>query len=228
MPSYEEIINQSRDNLKSLSEKLKELDKLHQDIKALKEAAEGVPEIFNKKFQELAKISAEYTNTLGAATKNYLDGNNTLFTTRLSELSSKIKEFEATIEELKKQTERLEQIDIEKHFDKLQKTLSEIFGAVNAINLTLTITTQNLNSIVQSLGIIQATIDTSQKEILKHLIAQDVELKKNSELFESKIQLLVAQNQMLKKEISGNRVIQFLGFGVIVIILVYLILTLHK
>jgi hypothetical protein len=194
MPSYEEIINQSRDNLKSLSEKLKELDKLHQDIKALKEAAEGVPEIFNKKFQELAKISAEYTNTLGAATKNYLDGNNTLFTTRLSELSSKIKEFEATIEELKKQTERLEQIDIEKHFDKLQKTLSEIFGAVNAINLTLTITTQNLNSIVQSLGIIQATIDTSQKEILKHLIAQDVELKKNSELFESKIQLLVAQN----------------------------------
>ena len=52
MPDYEEIIKQSQANVKSLSEKLKDLDKLHQEIKALKEAAEGIPEIFNKKFQE--------------------------------------------------------------------------------------------------------------------------------------------------------------------------------
>ena len=49
MPDYEEIIKQSQANVKSLSEKLKDLDKLHQEIKALKEAAEGIPEIFNKK-----------------------------------------------------------------------------------------------------------------------------------------------------------------------------------
>ena len=167
MPDYEEIIKQSQANVKSLSEKLKDLDKLHQEIKALKEAAEGIPEIFNKKFQELVKLSEDYTNTLGAATKNYLDGNNTLFTTKLSELSTKIKEFEkeitrlvntdftklfkdlqkvfidqtradlatelkrfeekskdlqTKIDDLKKQIERLEKIDLEKHFDKLQKT----------------------------------------------------------------------------------------------------------
>ncbi|GEM_PF-1070697 len=358
MPEYEELIKQSQNNVKLLSEKLKDLDTLHRDIKTFKEAAEGVPEIFNKKFHELAKLSEEYTNTLGAATKSYLDGNNTLFTTRLNELSSKIKEFEkettrlintdfaelfnelqkvfidqtrqdlatelkqfeeytntlgaeaksylegnnalfttklselsskikefekettrlvntdftelfnglqkvfidqtrrdlatelmrfeekskdlqTKIDELKRQIERLEQIDIEKHFDKFQKNISEIFGAINSINVTLTSTTQNLNSIVQSLGAIQTAIDTSQKEIkqvinslreatLTHLTDQDLELKKNSELLESKIKLLMAQNQMLKKEIGGNRIIQFLGFGIIIIVLVYLILTIHS
>ena len=47
MPDYEEIIKQSQANVKSLSEKLKDLDTLYQEIKALKAAAEGVPEIFN-------------------------------------------------------------------------------------------------------------------------------------------------------------------------------------
>jgi hypothetical protein len=276
MPSYEEIINQSQDNLKSLSEKLKDLDKLHQDIKELIKQ----PEIFDTKYQQIVKLSEDYTNTIGAASKKYLDGNNVLFTTKLHELSSQIKDFETEItrltntdfsklfrdlqkvfidqtrkdievelkrfeerskdlqnkiEELKKQIGRLEQIDLEKHFDRFQKTLSEIFGSINAINLTLTGITQNLNAVVQSLGTIQATIDASQKEtrqlinslsetILKNLTDQDLELKKNGEL----IKLLIEQNQMLKKDIKGNRIIYFLGFGLLVIILIYLILIIQK
>lgn len=277
MPDYEEIIKQSQANVKSLSEKLKDLDKLHQEIKALKEAAEGIPEIFNKKFQELVKLSEDYTNTLGAATKNYLDGNNTLFTTKLSELSTKIKEFEkeitrlvntdftklfkdlqkvfidqtradlatelkrfeekskdlqTKIDELKKQIERLEKIDLEKHFDKLQKTLAEIFGAINAINLTLTNIIQTLTSIVQSLGNIQTTLDTNHKETKqvissfsdatsKHLSNQDSEAKRNTELLESKIKSLAEQNDLLKKEVKTNRIIQIVGLTIILIILIY-------
>ena len=114
MPDYEEIIKQSQANVKALSEKLKDLDKLHQDIYALKEEVEVIPEIFNNKFQELAKLSEDYTNTLGTATKSYLDGNNTLFTTKLRELSTNVKEFE-------KEITRLVNTDFAKIFEELQK-----------------------------------------------------------------------------------------------------------
>lgn len=279
MPDYEELIKQSQANVKSLSEKLKDLDKLYQEIKALKETAEGIPETFNKKFQELVKLSEDYTNTLGAATKNYLDGNNTLFTTKLSELSAKIKEFEKEItrlvntdftkmfkdlqkvfieqtradlaielkrfedksidlqrkiDELNKQIERLEKIDLEKHFNKLQKTLSEIFGAINAINLTLTNIVQTLTGIVQSLGTIQTTLDTNHKEAKqlltsfsetteKHLTNQDNQATKNVELLESKLKSISEQNELLRKEVKTNRIIQIVGLTIILIMLMYVV-----
>ncbi len=273
MPNYEEVIQQSQANIKSLSEKLKDLDKLHQDIKELIKQ----PEIFDTKYQQIVKLSEDYTNTLGAATKKYLDGNNTLFTTKLNELSEKTKDLQkeisrlvntdftklfqdlqksfidqtrkdlatelkkfddkstdlqTKIDELRKQVERLEKIDLEKHFDKLQKTLSEIFGAINAINITLTAITQTLNSIVQSLGAIQNAIDTNHKETkqvissfsdatTKHLSNQDSEAKRNTELLESKIKSLAEQNDLLKKEVKTNRIIQIVGLTIILIILIY-------
>lgn len=278
MPDYQQIIKQSQDNVKSLGEKLKDLDKLYLEIRGLKSSAEEIPETFNKKFQELANLSEEYTNTLGKATKSYLDGSNTLFTAKLNELSSKIKEFEkeisrlantdftklfkdlqkvfidqtkadlavelekfdkkskelqVKIEELKKQIDRLEKIDLEKHFDKLQKMLSEIFGAINTINLTLTSIVQTLTGIVQTLGNIQTSLDTNHKEAKqllnsfseateKHLIAQDKQATKNIELLESKIDSLSEQNDLLKKDLKTNRIIQIVGLTIILIILFYI------
>ena len=331
MPDYEEIIKLSKANLESLSEKLKDFDKSFQEIKSLKEAAEGISDIFNKKFEEIVELSKDYTNTLGAATKNYLDGNNTLFTAKLSELSIKINELEKEIsrlldidffilfetiesnfiehtrkdlsvelkrfeeksidlqskinnlhseisrltetdliklfkdlqkvfidqtredlaielnrfeekstdlqnriDDLKKQIERLDSIHLEKHFDKLQKTLGEIFGAINAINLTVTNVIQTLTGIVQSLGNIQIAIDSNHKEAKqllnnfiesaeKHFADQEKQAAKNAELLEHKMQSLSEQNELLMKEVKINRIIKIVGFVVIIIILVYVI-----
>ena len=275
MPNYEEVIQQSQANIKSLSEKLKDLDKLHQDIKELIKQ----PEIFDTKYQQIVKLSEEYTNTLGAATKKYLDGNNTLFIANLNELSNKtsdlqkeilrlvntdftklfqdlqksfidqtrkdlaieLKKFDdkstdlqTKIDELKKQVERLEKVDLDKHFDKLQKTLAEIFTAINAINLTLTNVVQTLTGIVQTLGNIQTTLDTNHKEAKqllsnfsetteKHLTDIDKQATKNVELLESKIITLSEQNELLKKEVKTNRIIQMVGFVIAISILIYLI-----
>lgn len=275
MPNYEEVIQQSQANIKSLSEKLKDLDKLHQDIKELIKQ----PEIFDTKYQQIVKLSEEYTNTLGAATKKYLDGNNNLFTANLNELSNKTKDLQkeisrlvntdftklfqdlqksfidqtrkdlaielkkfddkstdlqTKIDDLRKQVERLERIDLEKHFDKLQKTLSEIFGAINAINLTLTNIVQTLTGIVQTLGNIQTTLDTNHKEAKqlinkfsesteKHLNDIDKQVTKNVELLETKIISLSEQNELLKKEVKTNRIIQMVGFVIVISILIYLI-----
>lgn len=111
MPNYEEVIQQSQANIKSLSEKLKDLDKLHEDIKELIKQ----PEVFDAKFQQIVRLSEDYTNTLGAASKKYLDGNNTLFTLKLNELSDKVKD-------LQKEVSRLVNIDLSKLFQELQMT----------------------------------------------------------------------------------------------------------
>ena len=56
----------------------------------------------------------------------------------------KSKVLQTKIDELKKQIQRLERIDLEKHFEKLQKTVSENSEAINTINLYLTNITQTL------------------------------------------------------------------------------------
>ncbi len=276
MPNYEEVIQQSQANIKSLSEKLKDLDKLHEDIKELIMQ----PEVFDAKFQQIVRLSEDYTNTLGAASKKYLDGNNTLFTSKLNELSDKVKdlqkevsrlvntdlsklfqelqktfidqsrkdlavemkkiddksiELQTKIDDLKNQVGRLEQIDLVKHFDKHQKTLSEIFGAVNSINLTLTTITQTLNSIAQSAGAIHNSIDTNHKELKhsinsfnevtsKHLTDQDNSALKNAQLLESKINSLAEQNNSIQKGLKTNRVFQYVIVGLLLIELIYLVL----
>ena len=58
--------------------------------------------------------------------------------------TEKSNDLQTKIDELKKQIQRLERIDLEKHFEKLQKTVSENFGAINAINLYLTNITHTL------------------------------------------------------------------------------------
>lgn len=275
MPNYEEVIQQSQANIKSLSEKLKDLDKLHQDIQELIKQ----PEVFDAKYQQIVKLSEEYTNTLGAATKKYLDGNNTLFTVNLTELSQKIQDlhkevtrlintdftklfldlqksfidqtrkdiaielkkfddkfidFQTKIDDLKKQIERLEKIDLDKHFNILQKTLAEIFGAINAINLTLTSIVQTLTGIVQTLGNIQTSLDKNHKEAKqlltsfsntteKQLTSIYKQAGKNVELLENKIQSLSEKNELLTQEVKANKIIQIAGFVVVIGILIYLV-----
>ena len=274
MPNYEEVIQQSQANIKSLSEKIKDLDKLHQDIKKLIEQ----PKIFDTKYQEIVMLAEEYTNSLGAATKTYLDGNNILFIARLNEISNKTKDLQkeitrlvntnftklfqdlqksfidqtrkdlaielkkfddkstdlqTKIEELSKQVKRLEKIDLEKHFDKLQKTLAEIYGSINAINITLTNIFQTLTGIVQTLGNIQSTLDTNHnetKQLFKSLrdssdlliIKIDNQAEK-LDLLKDKIKSLSEQNDLLKKEVELNRYFQIAGIVISIIILLFLI-----
>ena len=118
MPNYEEIIKQSQDNVKSLSEKLKDLDKLYQDIDSIKSKSEGIPLAFEQNFQKISELSKQYTETLGAASKTYLEGSNTLFTNKLNDLADKNSKLE-------KEISRLVNTDLTKLFNDLQKVFIE-------------------------------------------------------------------------------------------------------
>ena len=332
MPKYDELIEQAQINVNTLSEKLKDLDKLHQDIISLKTESESIPLAFEQNFQKISNLSKQYTETLGSAAKTYLDGSNSLFTTKLNDfaekniklenevsrlvntdltksfndlqkvfieqtkkdleielikIGEKTTEFQTKINDLQKEVNRLtntdltksfndlqkvfieqtkkdleielikigekttefqtkitsfggeinrlEKVDLEKGFDKLQKTLSDIFGAINVINLTLTGLTTSLNSVIQSLGQIQKTIEDNFKETNKlittfstetnsHLNQQD---KKNDIEFETlkkEVENLSQQNNDLKKEITTNKVIQIVGLVITIALLIYLII----
>ena len=332
MPNYDKLIELSQANVKALSDKLKDLDDVYKDISSLKTKSEGIPLAFEQSFQKISDLSKQYTETLGIASKTYLDGSNSLFTTKLKELSGitqdlhkeisrlvntdltelfsdlqkifieqtkkdiatelkkieeKTTDFQAKItkleneisrlvntdlttlfndlqkvfiEQTKKDIEielvkiderttefqtkitsfggeinRLEKVDLEKHFEKLQKTLSDIFGAINAINLTLTGLTTSLNSVVQSLGQIQKTVEDNFKETNKlittfstetnsHLNQQDRKNDIQFETIKKEVVNLSEQNIDLKKEIKTNRVIQIVGLVITISLLIYLII----
>lgn len=334
MPNYDDIIKQSQANVKSLNEKLNDLDELYLEIKGVKKTAEEIPVFFKDRFNEVIKLSDNYTNTLALAAKNYLDGNNTLFTAKLNELTTKIKEFQKEItrlaetnftemfkdlqkkfmdqtkgdislelkkfdqkskdfqanitelnaqidrlaatdflklfkdlqikfidqtredllielnkfdekskdlqtktDELHTQIERLQKVDLDKHFEKHQKTLSDIFGAVNSTNGTLTTFIQTLTGIVQTLVKIQTDADSHHLETVKVLNNFSVETNRrlndvdnnvssNREVVERKLIALSEQNEFLKKEIQTNKVIQIVGFIIIIIFLFYATTTL--
>jgi uncharacterized protein YukE len=188
---------------------------------------------FNIDSTEISRlVNTDFTKLFQDLQKSFIDQTRKDLATELKKFDEKSTDLQTKIDELRRQVERLEKIDLEKHFDKLQKTLSEIFGAINAINITLTAITQTLNSIVQSLGAIQNAIDTNHKETkqvissfsdatTKHLSSQDREAKRNTELLESKIKSLAEQNDLLKKEVKTNRIIQIVGLTIILIILIY-------
>lgn len=222
MSSYDEIIQQSQKNIKSLGDKLKDIESLQQDIKELIKQ----PKLFEQKFLEIVKLAGEFTDALGSATKIYLDGSNEILTSKLSELSHQLKSLEH-------QVDRLDSLDFEKHFDKFQKTLSEIFGAINAINLNLTNSIQSLTSIVQSLGTIQTANAVNHKETIEvladfsdetfnQLEIQGREIKETSKILENKIIDLFTQNDLLRKSIESNKLIQLIGLTIIIGLLIHL------
>jgi hypothetical protein len=265
MPTLDDIIKLSEENVKALSKKLKELEVLKQDIETTKADAAGIPELFDDMFQKTIKLTEKYTNTLGGVTQEYLDGNNILITKKLSELSAlskdlkkevsrllevdltllfkdlqksfivqtrkdlgaelvkfdeKAENLQLKIEELKKQTDRITKVDLEKHFSKHQNTLAEIFGAINSINITLTAITQTFSNIVQNIGTIQSTLNSNHIETKQLITTSNTELSillnKQNELFEKKLSQIVEQTELLKKGQKTNRLILYVISAILV------------
>lgn len=261
MPTYSELITQSHVNVNALSEKLKGLDKLYQDIQILIEVTEELPKKFERQFIEISELSRDYTDNLGQATKKYLDGNNRLFTNNLGDFEGKIKTFNQEITRLKdtnleqqfenlqqqfikqtredlakellkidscsrylqtkinafeKEINRLENIDLEKHFARHQKTLSEIFGAVNSINLTLTSITQAISNAAQSTREVKTLIEVSNAQ-------NQSNHKQIQKLLEEKLSSISQQNALLKKQIVITQIVSSISLVFVIIILMVFI-----
>jgi predicted nucleic acid-binding Zn-ribbon protein len=235
MQNYDKLIQQSHENVRVLSEKLKSFEELHKEIRALVQQPKEIVQKFDNRFQEIAQFTEKYTNTLGVAAKIYLDGNNDLFVSKLEDVQKmldvfdeKNKNIQTEINKLEEQVTRLSAINLEEHFNRHQNKLSEIFNAVNSINITLSNLTQILTSITQSLSNIQNKIETTcqatarqisdcKNDISNHLNQQDEQTKNRFGKIENQLSELERQNAVLKKEIETGRIIQICGITVILI-----------
>lgn len=178
-------------------------------------------------------VNTDFANLFRDLQKVFIDQTRIDLSVELKRFEEKATDLQDRNSELKKQIERLEGIDFEKHFDKLQRILAEIFGAINAINLTLTNLVQTLTGIAQSLGTIKTTLDENSREAkeqldnfskatAKHLADQDKQAAENVELLRREINTLSEENKSIKEELKSNRAIQLFGLTIILAVLIYI------
>ena len=223
------LIDASLSELEKLKKEVGRLEEIRKEIEETRKGVDSLPQELMDAFEKVKTLSVSFVENMGKATKSYIDSNNNLFYENLKELSKRN-------EELEKLLERLEKIDLEKHFDKLQKTLADIFGAVNSINSVLSSITQTLTSITQSMGIIQNSIDEKHKglkdqidllnnQISSHLKNQDIEIEKNNKSYNSEFEILKNQNKKLKNETKTIIIMQIIEIVAILSIIIYTIIN---
>ena len=146
----------------------------------------------------------------------------------LKKFDEKANNLQNKIDDLGKEITRLSKIDLEEHFNKHQNKLSEVFISVNGINGILTSISQNINKIIQNFGDIEQTLSKNQKEINKGFdtLTQNQEKTTNDLLnkikeSDTKLDVIVSQNELLKKELDFNKK---LNFAIIVLVIVSIIL----
>ncbi len=147
----------------------------------------------------------------------------------LKKFDERTNNLQKKIDDLGKEITRLSKIDLEEHFNKHQSKLSEVFISVNGINGILTTISQNINKIIQNFGDIEQTLSKNQKEINKGFdtLTQNQEKTTNDLLnkikeSDTKLDTIVSQNELLKKELDFNKK---LNFAIIVLVIISIIIS---
>jgi hypothetical protein len=147
----------------------------------------------------------------------------------LKKIDAKVNFFQTKINDLEDVIFKLAAIDLEEHFNKHQSKLSEVFISVNGINGILTTISQNINKIIQNFGDIEQTLSKNQKDINKGFdtLTQNQEKTTNDLLnkikeSDTKLDAIVSQNVLLKKELDFNKK---LNFAIIVLVIISIIIS---
>jgi uncharacterized coiled-coil protein SlyX len=220
---YEKVIEQSQENVNALSEKLLALDALYADIESLKDANAEIPILFEKKYIEIAELSQKYTNNIGASTKLYIDGNNKTLTKNIGKLADENINLRGISNDIEREAIRLENLDFKEPFDKFQKTLSDIFGAINTVNSSMTEIHQSMNKIVKSNDDILSEVENLKKELSNKILNQSDEIKKINMHVSKSIDKVLSSNNQVTDKIGEVRTILIIGLVMITILLIYMV-----
>lgn len=235
MNNIDQILSDNYEQLDKLKSELKQIESLKQRIQELKESNEKLPEEFKKRFQLIIEYAAEYNNNIGNSVKLFLDGNNELLVKNINQIENNISQFQKINDDFGKEITRLSKIDLEEHFNKHQSKLSEVFISVNGINGIITAISQNINKIIQNFGEIEQTLSKNQKEINKGLdLVNENQEKTKKELLtkleesDAKLNSIISQNDLLKKDLDFNKKLNFALITLIVVSLIISLIILKK
>lgn len=223
MANIDGLIIQAQNVIEELNGKLVKIEEIHNDIKLLRDSSKEIPEEFNRQFKEIVKLTQEYTGVMGKATNTYLEGTNNLFLQNLKTLEEKNIIIQEKINALGKEVGRIENIDLEIHFRNLQKTLSDIFSSVNAINVTFGQTTQTLNNIVQSVSNLQKSVSDNETLLKKEITESKNELLNKLISINANVIILTEQNKKLDKESGMIKVLQIITLVLFILLMVLIV-----
>ncbi len=228
MNNIDQILSDNYEQLDKLKSELKQIENLKERIQELKDSNEKLPEEFQKRFQLIIEHATEYNKNLGNSVKLFIEGNNDLLVKNINQIENNISQFKKINDDFKNEITRLSKIDLEEHFNKHQNKLSEVFISVNGINGILTTISQNINKIIQNFGDIEQTLSKNQKEINKGFdVVKENQEKTTNDLLnklketDSKLDGIVSQNELLKKEIDINKK---LNFAIIILVIISIII----
>jgi uncharacterized protein YukE len=146
---------------------------------------------------------------------------------KLKQFDEKANNIQIKINDLKIEITRLSKIDLEEHFNKHQNKLSEIFNSINGINGIISKISLNINKIIQTFGEIEQALSKNQKEIIKKFdLGYENQEKNKKDLLakidesDTKLNLIISQNELLKKEVDLNKKTSFIIIALVIILII--------
>jgi len=247
---YNTVIQASQDNIRLLREKLDDLDKLHRDILSLKNDTGELPIKFNKWYADFVKINENYREVLSEANKKYVDTNNEMFTSslevfnqtskntfeRLEAENKNISTYIVTLDNIRddftSEVQRLKSIDLEEHFAKHNKALSDISGSVNLVNNSIGGLASNVQNNNQAIIEIQNKTDMLKGALVDSFQQKFLELSNETKKVDDAVNRIEAQmdvnSSAMAKKFNILLVLVILGMLVTVgMILIPLLLKLN-
>jgi len=191
-----------------------------------------IVEISNKINELSSEISRLFEVDFNALFKDletkFLENSKVEIGKELTKIDEKAANLQNKIDDLGKEITRLSKIDLEEHFNKHQSKLSEVFISVNGINGILTTISQNINKIIQNFGDIEQTLSKNQKDInIGFDVVKENQEKATNDLLnklkesDTKLEAIVSQNELLKKDLDFNKK---LSFAIIVLAIISIII----
>jgi hypothetical protein len=265
--NYEGLLQSMHKNVVELQQKLSDLDKVYNDISSLKNSASGIPKEFQDKFDEIVATSNDYMTSISGSVKKYFDGNNGLLAANMTNLDAKINvigtqnsDFQTKITLFKSEIDRIENVDLAKQFDELQKvfmaqtqkdvaveldkiaqktidfqtkinvfsgevdriskvdlevgfrslqdTLSQIFQAIQGININLTSLSTTINTIVNAINSgfnqLEKTVTNAKDDI-------QAQIKESYTILLQKIETLQTETEKLKSSNKTNQILMIVS-----------------
>ena len=186
MPNYDEVLEIAHENVRQLGDQLAELEAMKQTLRD----AQQIPDAWDAKFREIAATTRNYTDAINAVAGTYIEGVDQVVKNSLARLDAANKDLlerinaiddaraalGATNDRLHGEVDRLGAIDLEAHFNRHQKLLSDVFNAINSFNTHLSGVTQNLVAIqtaqaateqrlAEKLGMLEKQQTTTQGQV---------------------------------------------------------------
>jgi len=225
MPSQPVIekLEKLQTELETISVAVKHIDEAAKVAKTASDILNKIPELL----AELKSVEEKHRKDLQKDLKEKIDAIEKQLQSLLVELKDKTKQLSQVIDETKKLEKsitdyfaELRKINFQEKFENLEEQINTVISHINIVNDNLI---EIQNQVIESLNIVKSGIDKLGLSTIKQIISLEKQVSKNAETFVAGIQNLTDQNISLNKEVKTNRIIQAIGFGLTLIILIYLI-----